>query len=330
MTKDNLVTVPVGTTLEEAERLLQEHRIEKLLVVDQQFNLKGLITVKDIQKKLEYPRATKDEQGRLRVGGAVGATGDFLERAVELYNVKADLLALDTESGRVLWTNDDAGRIYMPQPHGGANAESGVSAQGYLVATADRLLVPTGRAVPAGFLRDGGKFLYYHLQANGHVGGTQTVAAGSSFYNGGNAFNVATGATEDAGAAGAPGAFAQSFVQETKECANGGSGARRRPANEGVADTVSGTVTSRTAPTAPTAAATARRRGSRRESRARTRPTRRRRRRRRNPPGRAAPAPAQRGCRCPPGTPSASAAAGGRRRRAAAGVAGRARSRSPP
>ncbi len=84
MTKDNLVTVPVGTTLEEAERLLQQHRIEKLLVVDQHFNLKGLITVKDIQKKLEYPRATKDEQGRLRVGAAIGATGDFLERAVEL------------------------------------------------------------------------------------------------------------------------------------------------------------------------------------------------------------------------------------------------------
>jgi len=99
MTKDNLITVPVGTTLEEAERLLQRHRIEKLLVVDQQFNLKGLITVKDIQKKLEYPHATKDEQGRLRVGAAVGATGDFLERAVELHRVKADLLALDTAHG---------------------------------------------------------------------------------------------------------------------------------------------------------------------------------------------------------------------------------------
>jgi len=63
MTKENLVTVPVGTTLEEAERILQKHRIEKLLVVDQDFNLKGLITVKDIQKKLEYPRAAKDEHG---------------------------------------------------------------------------------------------------------------------------------------------------------------------------------------------------------------------------------------------------------------------------
>lgn len=99
MTKENLVTVPVGTTLEEAERLLQHHRIEKLLVVDQNFNLKGLITVKDIQKKLEYPRATKDQQGRLRVGAAIGATGDFLERALELARANVDILALDTAHG---------------------------------------------------------------------------------------------------------------------------------------------------------------------------------------------------------------------------------------
>jgi len=99
MTKDNLVTVAVGTTLEAAERILQLHRIEKLLVVDADFNLKGLITVKDIQKKLEYPIATKDEHGRLRVGAAVGATGDFLERAVELANANADILAVDSAHG---------------------------------------------------------------------------------------------------------------------------------------------------------------------------------------------------------------------------------------
>ncbi len=99
MTKDNLITVSVGTTLEEAEKLLQRHRIEKLLVVDQQYHLKGLITVKDIQKKLEYPRATKDPQGRLRVGAAIGATKDFLERAVELSRVNVDVLALDTAHG---------------------------------------------------------------------------------------------------------------------------------------------------------------------------------------------------------------------------------------
>lgn len=99
MTKDNLVTVPVGTTLEEAERILQKHRIEKLLVVDQDFNLKGLITVKDIQKKRAYPHAAKDDHGRLRVGAAVGATGDYLERAVEMFKSKADVLAIDTAHG---------------------------------------------------------------------------------------------------------------------------------------------------------------------------------------------------------------------------------------
>ncbi len=99
MTKENLVTVPVGTTLEEAERLLQKHRIEKLLVVDSDFNIKGLITVKDIQKKLDYPNAAKDDQGRLLVGAAIGATGDYLERAVELAKSKADALAIDTAHG---------------------------------------------------------------------------------------------------------------------------------------------------------------------------------------------------------------------------------------
>ncbi len=99
MTKENLVTVPVGTTLDEAEKILQKHRIEKLLVVDQDFNLKGLITVKDIQKKLEYPHASKDDHGRLFAGAAIGATGDFLERAVEMARSKADVLAIDTAHG---------------------------------------------------------------------------------------------------------------------------------------------------------------------------------------------------------------------------------------
>src|SRR5277367_1943094 len=99
MTKDNLITVPVGTTLDEAERILQRHRIEKLLVVDKDYHLKGLITVKDIQKKLEFPSAAKDEQGRLRVGAAIGATGDFLERAQEMAREKVDVLAIDTAHG---------------------------------------------------------------------------------------------------------------------------------------------------------------------------------------------------------------------------------------
>ncbi|MGH9686248.1 MAG: IMP dehydrogenase [Candidatus Acidiferrales bacterium] len=99
MTKEHLITVPVGTTLEQAEKILQQHRIEKLLVVDQDFNLKGLITVKDIQKKIEFPSATKDEHGRLRVGAAIGATGDYLERAQEMARRGADALAIDTAHG---------------------------------------------------------------------------------------------------------------------------------------------------------------------------------------------------------------------------------------
>src|SRR3954464_3000261 len=99
MTKENLITVPVGTTLEEAEKILHKHRVEKLLVVDDAYNLKGLITVKDIQKKLKYPHAAKDSHGRLRVGAAIGATGDFLERAGELIKENVDLLAIDSAHG---------------------------------------------------------------------------------------------------------------------------------------------------------------------------------------------------------------------------------------
>ena len=99
MTKENLITVPVGTTLGEAEKILHEHRVEKLLVVDDAYNLKGLITVKDIQKKLKYPNAAKDSHGRLRVGAAIGATGDFLERAQEMANAKVDVLAIDSAHG---------------------------------------------------------------------------------------------------------------------------------------------------------------------------------------------------------------------------------------
>src|SRR5216683_3463753 len=99
MTKENLITVPVGTTLTEAEAILHKHRVEKLLVVDDKYVLKGLITVKDIQKKLKYPLAAKDSQGRLRVGAAIGATADYLERAQELVGKKVDVLVIDTAHG---------------------------------------------------------------------------------------------------------------------------------------------------------------------------------------------------------------------------------------
>src|SRR5205807_5777326 len=99
MTKENLITVPLGTTLTDAEDILHKHRLENLLVVDDKYVLKGLITVKDIQKKLRYPNAAKDDQGRLRVGAAIGATGDFLERAQEMAKNKSDVLAIDSAHG---------------------------------------------------------------------------------------------------------------------------------------------------------------------------------------------------------------------------------------
>ena len=99
MTKDNLVTVPVGTTLEEAQAILHKHRVEKLPVVDDKFHLRGLITYKDIQKRIAYPDACKDSLGRLRVGAAVGATGDSLERAAALVKSNVDVLVVDTAHG---------------------------------------------------------------------------------------------------------------------------------------------------------------------------------------------------------------------------------------
>ena len=99
MTSQNLVTVPVGTSLNKAKEILQQHRIEKLLVVDNSHNLTGLITVKDIQKNEDFPDACKDENGRLRVGAAVGVSGDIFERIAELANVAVDVIVLDTAHG---------------------------------------------------------------------------------------------------------------------------------------------------------------------------------------------------------------------------------------
>ncbi|HEV2801126.1 MAG TPA: IMP dehydrogenase [Pyrinomonadaceae bacterium] len=100
MTKQpNLVTVPVGTTLEQAKSVLQKHRIEKLLVIDEDKHLKGLITVKDIQKAIKYPSAAKDDLGRLRVAAAIGATGDFKERSDALVAARVDCLIVDTAHG---------------------------------------------------------------------------------------------------------------------------------------------------------------------------------------------------------------------------------------
>lgn len=99
MTGQDLVTVREGISLDDAKKILHSHRIEKLLVVDDDFRLKGLITVKDILKMITYPEATKDSRGRLRVGAAVGATADYLERAQELERMGADVIVVDTAHG---------------------------------------------------------------------------------------------------------------------------------------------------------------------------------------------------------------------------------------
>ncbi len=99
MTKDNLVTAPVGTTLEEAKRILCKHKIEKLPLVDEKGYLKGLITIKDIEKAVRYPASARDEKGRLLCAGAIGATGDVLDRAGALLAAGADALVLDSAHG---------------------------------------------------------------------------------------------------------------------------------------------------------------------------------------------------------------------------------------
>jgi len=111
MTAQNLVTAPVGTTLHEAEQLLHRHRIEKLPIVDADGVLRGLITVKDIQKRVEFPQATKDQQGRLRVGAAVGVGPDALERAQALVAAGADVLVVDTAHGHSLGVVEMVSRI---------------------------------------------------------------------------------------------------------------------------------------------------------------------------------------------------------------------------
>jgi IMP dehydrogenase len=116
MTKDELVTVPVGTTLEQAREILHTHKIEKLLVVDADFNLKGLITVKDIQKQIKYPNACKDDLGRLRVGAAVGVTEDVVDRVRALVEAKVDVIAVDTAHGHTRGVQDTVGRLKTTFP----------------------------------------------------------------------------------------------------------------------------------------------------------------------------------------------------------------------
>ena len=114
MTKNPLFTVPVGTTLDEAREFLHRHKVEKLLVVDKDFRLKGLITVKDIQKAIKYPNACKDALGRLRCGAAIGVAKDSLERAQALVAAGVDVL-VDRHRARALAGRDRHGRAHPPR-----------------------------------------------------------------------------------------------------------------------------------------------------------------------------------------------------------------------
>jgi IMP dehydrogenase len=147
MTKENLITVPIGTTLREAEGILQKYRVEKLLVVDEDYRLKGLITVKDIQKAIKYPNAAKDEIGRLRVAAAVGATGDFMERAVELVKVRVDVLAIDTAHGHSSRVIEAVRRVKQRFPEAqliAGNVGTAEGAKALIRAGADAVKVGTG------------------------------------------------------------------------------------------------------------------------------------------------------------------------------------------
>jgi IMP dehydrogenase len=116
MTRENLITAPVGTTLDEAERILARHRIEKLPVVDDEGVLRGLITVKDIFKRQQYPEANKDQHGRLRVGAAVGATPDLLPRAAALLAAGCDVLVIDSAHGHSEGVLKAIDRLRQAQP----------------------------------------------------------------------------------------------------------------------------------------------------------------------------------------------------------------------
>src|SRR5438132_8971029 len=117
MTREHLITVPVGTTLDAAREILHRHKVEKLLVVDRDFRLKGLITVKDIQKAIKYPSASKDSLGRLRVGAAVGVAKDTLERAEALVAAHVDVIVVDTAHGVQQGVIDMVRRIRIKFPN---------------------------------------------------------------------------------------------------------------------------------------------------------------------------------------------------------------------
>jgi IMP dehydrogenase len=147
MTKEKLVTAPVGTSLEEAKEILHRHRIEKLPVVDEEFNLKGLITIKDIEKRIKYPNACKDILGRLRVGAAVGVGPEELDRVPALLRVGVDVLVVDTAHGHsvtVLETVQTIKRRFPEAQVVAGNIATAEAAEELIQAGADAIKVGIG------------------------------------------------------------------------------------------------------------------------------------------------------------------------------------------
>ncbi len=147
MTSKNLVTAPVGTTLEDAKKLLANHRIEKLPIVDENYNLKGLITIKDIEKSTKYPHSAKDQNGRLLCGAAIGVTKDFIERAAALIEAKVDILSIDTAHGHhinILKAVEELKNRFPNMPLIAGNVATGPAARDLILAGADCIKVGIG------------------------------------------------------------------------------------------------------------------------------------------------------------------------------------------
>jgi IMP dehydrogenase len=147
MTKDNLVTAPVGTSLAEAQKILGKHRIEKLPIVDENYNLKGLITIKDIEKTIQYPNSAKDANGRLLVGAAVGISKDTLDRVKALTQAKVDVIVLDSAHGHSKNVINMIGKIKNAYPSVkiiAGNVATAEGVKGLIQAGADAVKVGMG------------------------------------------------------------------------------------------------------------------------------------------------------------------------------------------
>ncbi len=147
MTKDNLIVAPVGTTLEDAKKILYEHKIEKLPIVDEKMHLKGLITIKDIEKAVQYPNSARDEKGRLLCGAAIGVTKDVMERAAALVEAQVDVLVLDSAHGHSKGILECMYKVKSHFPHitiVGGNIATGEGAMDLIAAGADAVKVGIG------------------------------------------------------------------------------------------------------------------------------------------------------------------------------------------